>query len=230
MSKSILVIDTPACCGECPMSGTGVCRKWSMKEARTFPKDCPLVEMPERRPEPHFTSETAYSLGIDKGWNTCIDEILKERMAAEVKMPVCRRKRRIENVERLTISGTGEAESNVTIREVLDKLAKYEDLEEQGRLLKPPFMVGDTVYQVIDGCIEPCTVEVIFLVGNRDENGNQQYIMELHYDREDCPSISTEAHFPYHSNRIFPTMEEAENELRRKEGTHEQEKEKPEAE
>lgn len=42
MSKSIFVIDTPACCGECPMSGTDVCRKWSMKEARTFPKDCPL--------------------------------------------------------------------------------------------------------------------------------------------------------------------------------------------
>lgn len=42
MSKSIFIIDTPACCGECPMSGTGVCRKWSMKEARTFPKDCPL--------------------------------------------------------------------------------------------------------------------------------------------------------------------------------------------
>ncbi len=42
MSKSIFIIDTPACCGECPMSGTGVCRKWSMKEAKAFPKDCPL--------------------------------------------------------------------------------------------------------------------------------------------------------------------------------------------
>lgn len=42
MSKSIFIIDTPTCCGECPMSGTSVCRKWSMKEARTFPKDCPL--------------------------------------------------------------------------------------------------------------------------------------------------------------------------------------------
>lgn len=42
MSKSIFIIDTPACCGECPMSCTDVCRKWSMKEARTFPKDCPL--------------------------------------------------------------------------------------------------------------------------------------------------------------------------------------------
>ncbi len=42
MSKSIFIIDTPACCGECPMSGTDVCREWNMKEAQTFPKDCPL--------------------------------------------------------------------------------------------------------------------------------------------------------------------------------------------
>lgn len=31
----------------------------------------------EKKPKPHFTSETAYSLGVDKGWNDCIDEILK---------------------------------------------------------------------------------------------------------------------------------------------------------
>ncbi len=132
-------------------------------------------------------------------------------------------------MDRLTISGTREAKSNVTIREVLDKLAKYEDLEEQGKLLKPPFMVGDTVYRVINGFIELCTVRVIFL-GDRDENGNQQYIMELHYDREDCLFTSEVVHFPYHSNKIYPTMEEAENELRRQEGSHEQEKEKPETE
>lgn len=49
MSKSIFIIDTPACCGECPMSGTGVCRKWSMKEAHTFPKDCTLVKAPDKK-------------------------------------------------------------------------------------------------------------------------------------------------------------------------------------
>lgn len=42
MSKSIFIIETPSCCGECPMSGTDVCRKWSMKEVRNFPKECPL--------------------------------------------------------------------------------------------------------------------------------------------------------------------------------------------
>lgn len=35
-------------------------------------------------------------------------------------------------MERLTISGTKEAKPDVTIREVLNKLAEYEDLEERG--------------------------------------------------------------------------------------------------
>lgn len=49
-------------------------------------------------------------------------------------------------MERLTNSGTKEAKSDVTISEVLKKLAEYEDLEEQGKLLKLPCAVGDTVY------------------------------------------------------------------------------------
>lgn len=49
MSKSIFVIDTPNCYGVCPMSGTDVCRKWNMKDARTFPKDCPLKEIPDKQ-------------------------------------------------------------------------------------------------------------------------------------------------------------------------------------
>lgn len=35
-----------------------------------------------------------------------------------------------------------------TISDVIDKLAEYEDLEEQGRLLKLPCKVGDTIYAV----------------------------------------------------------------------------------
>lgn len=52
-------------------------------------------------------------------------------------------------MERLTISGTKEAKPDVTIREVLNKLAEYEDLEEQGKLLELPCAVGDRIY-VID--------------------------------------------------------------------------------
>lgn len=51
----------------------------------------------------------------------------------------------------------------------INKCADYEDLEEQGKLLKPPCAAGDTIYhvcipkndepQIIEmkvGCVEPC--------------------------------------------------------------------------
>lgn len=50
-----------------------------------------------------------------------------------------------ERMKRLTFSGTGEAKTDVTIREILDKLKHYEDLEEHGRLIELPCKVGDTV-------------------------------------------------------------------------------------
>ena len=50
-------------------------------------------------------------------------------------------------MERLTNPGTKEAKSNVTIRQALEKLGEYEDLEEQGLLLQLPCKVGDTVYK-----------------------------------------------------------------------------------
>lgn len=52
---------------------------------------------------------------------------------------------------RLTNTGTKEAKESVTIREVIYKLAEYEDLEEQGLLLKLPCKVGDTVYCIMTG-------------------------------------------------------------------------------
>ena len=75
MRKSILVIDTPNCCGECEMSGTGVCRKWNMKDLKTFPKDCPLKEVPAKMTEENRWFSKEYA----QGYNACIDEILKER-------------------------------------------------------------------------------------------------------------------------------------------------------
>lgn len=39
--------------------------------------------------------------------------------------------------------------------DVLTKLADYEDLEEQGRLLKLPCKVGDVVYRINIGAMEP---------------------------------------------------------------------------
>ena len=41
------------------------------------------------------------------------------------------------------------------INDALEKLADYEDLEEQGRLVKLPCKVGDTVYRINKGAKEP---------------------------------------------------------------------------
>lgn len=42
------------------------------------------------------------------------------------------------------------------LQEVLEKLAEYEDLEEQGKLVKLPFVVGDIYYTIHnDGVSKP---------------------------------------------------------------------------
>nr|DAR82847.1 MAG TPA: hypothetical protein [Caudoviricetes sp.] len=74
-------------------------------------------------------------------------------------------------MERLTYSGTKEAKANTTIREICNKLADYEDLEEQGRIIKLPCKVGDVVYRINIGAMEPViplrVVEYRFkIVGN----------------------------------------------------------------
>ena len=45
-----------------------------------------------------------------------------------------------------------------TIADVIDKLADYEDLEEQGRLIKLPCKVGDTVWD--NDCGRPCAYTI----------------------------------------------------------------------
>ena len=45
-----------------------------------------------------------------------------------------------------------------TPQDILDKLAHYEDLEEQGRLIELPCAVGDTVYRISEEDIKPYKV------------------------------------------------------------------------
>ena len=81
MSKAILVIDMPDCCGDCEMSGTGVCKKWNMKDLKTFPKACPLKRMPQKLAEEDRWFSKDYAIGF----NSCIDEILNGRGIIKVK-------------------------------------------------------------------------------------------------------------------------------------------------
>ena len=54
---------------------------------------------------------------------------------------------------------------------VYRKLKDYEDLEEQGRLVKLPYEVGDTVYHVVQGrIVEVSNVDLFFLLLSVAEN------------------------------------------------------------
>lgn len=52
-----------------------------------------------------------------------------------------------------------------------EKLKEYEDLEEQGRLIKLPCKAGDTVYHVVQGrIVEVSNVDLFFLLLSVAEN------------------------------------------------------------
>lgn len=84
MSKSILVIDAPNYCIDCPchfvgMSGQVWCGKENkellLDDIETFKPDwCPLRDLPGKLDEDIEDYEEMYYVG---GWNECIDEILK---------------------------------------------------------------------------------------------------------------------------------------------------------
>lgn len=99
-----------------------------------------------------------------------------------------------------------------------EKLAAYEDAEEQGLLLRLPCKVGDKVYQISENFIEPCTVETIFLGNYRDRNGNWCNMAEIYYDRYDCTYVSTAMYFTDIGETVFLTKEEAEAKMKEMEG------------
>lgn len=101
---------------------------------------------------------------------------------------------------------------------VYRKLKAYEDAEEQGLLLRFPCKVGDTVYQISENFIEPCTVETIFLGNYMNRNGNCCNMAEIYYDRYDCPYVSTEIYFTDIGETVFLTKAEAEAKLAEMEG------------
>lgn len=77
-----------------------------------------------------------------------------------------------------------------------------------------PVKVGQTVYYIFDGFIEPCTVEVIFLSDYEDKDGNRTYMADIHFDRDDCPYTVAEIYFTDIGKTIFLTKEEAEKALK----------------
>lgn len=81
MEKSILVIDTPKNCRHCPVFGGELCRGAGASIYNfTRPDRCPLRGVPyildEKEP---FSAHGFYA----KGWNTCVNEILREAVEYE---------------------------------------------------------------------------------------------------------------------------------------------------
>ena len=107
----------------------------------------------------------------------------------------------------------------------INKCADYEDLEEQGKLLKPPCAAGDTIYhvcipkndepQIIEmkvGCVEPCGAV-------RNYKGTCE-VWNVYAETD-----YTKAYFKFFDfgKTVFPTREEAETALKELErGKHEQ--------
>lgn len=89
---------------------------------------------------------------------------------------------------------------------LLEALGKYEDLEEQGRLLRLPCKPGDTIYYVADGKITEKHV-IGFLYTN------QLYIVTEEFNFN-CPAALI-------GHALFITREEAEAKLKEMESSHE---------
>lgn len=93
------------------------------------------------------------------------------------------------------------SESNLT--EILEKLGKYEDAEEQGLLLRLPFKVGDKAYIIVEKDISKQTIQRVTIGSDK--------ILEF-CTRKRGFAISDIG------KKVFLTSEEAEAKLKEMEG------------
>lgn len=91
------------------------------------------------------------------------------------------------------------------VTDALNKLAEYEDLEEEGLLLKPPCKVGDIVYIVGETMVSRDIVSCLFL----DEDN----IFNIEFEnRVQCIAVSD------FGKTVFSTPEQAEQVLKERKG------------
>ena len=98
-----------------------------------------------------------------------------------------------------------------TFAEMIQNVADY--LLQNG-VIVPPVKVGQKVYYILDEFIEPCAVKVIHLGDYTDKDGNWSCTAEIHFDREDCPYVTTEIYFTDIGKKVFLTKEAAEKALK----------------
>nr|DAH33834.1 MAG TPA: Manganese responsive transcriptional regulator member uptake regulator, fur, mur [Caudoviricetes sp.] len=120
-------------------------------------------------------------------------------------------------MERLTkrMENAPDGESNVWVKnhdyiKASEKLAEYEDLEEQGLLVRLPCKIGDTVYRVNAGAkqpIIPMTVSEIHFLCYKNERTVRFDAIDKEYMGESCYRLEDIGRI------VFLTHEEAEKKL-----------------
>lgn len=127
-------------------------------------------------------------------------------------------------MERLTNSGTRKVKLGVTVKKLADRIADYENLEEQGLLLKLPCKAGDKVYCIENNYIEDtaeCSrylfmamcgdfVIVTAEFESCDDFENQLYEMEEESLEEEGIDVNI-----FHKDKVFFTSSAAEEALKR---------------
>lgn len=99
-----------------------------------------------------------------------------------------------------------------TITEIYEKLAAYEDAEEQGLLLRLPCKVGDNIY-----IIKPYGIEEASITGISEADDIDCFCFEIYID-PDCHEIIALEEF---NDTWFLTKEETEAKLKEMECNHE---------
>lgn len=94
------------------------------------------------------------------------------------------------------------------VEDMVKKLVNYEDLEEQGRLIKLPCKVGDTVYCIENKEIYTCTVGKISISKN---NG---VWVEINFPKEMPDIVAIEYNLDDIGKTVFLTKSGAEAKLK----------------
>lgn len=124
----------------------------------------------------------------------------------------------MERLTYRTIKGEAMGNSSVAdIGDILGKLAEYEDLEEQGLLLRLPVKAGDTVYRYVEekGCVLEYTVWNISM--SAYESGGIDIVIEGCAESEDEVEDEFSLSLIDFKNEFLNTREEAEAEQKLKE-------------
>ena len=102
----------------------------------------------------------------------------------------------------------GTVYSCYSTRKIIERLAEYEDLEEQGLLLRLPCKIGSILYEPIDNQINE-----YYIIGLRFDIKRSKFMYEVTY-HVGLDWYNTTCDFDYINDVVFLTKEEAEQKLK----------------